>query len=269
VLIRVRHVMRYAYAEPVGYAVHSLRLTPASFKGQRVLGWQLRVEGTGTPLQFRDGHGNTVHLAAIAVVHRTLSVAAGGTIETADTNGVVEGLGSAAPPRVYLRETELTRPLAGICELAHSAEGSDSLGRLHALAAAIGERVLPVAVAGDTHTSAAEALAAGKGACQDHAHIFIAAARVLAIPARFVTGYLLREPEAEAAAHHVWAEAWVDGLGWVGFDVSNGICPTERYVRLAAGLDAAGTAPIIGARRGGAAEHVEVSVRVQQQNTQQ
>jgi transglutaminase-like putative cysteine protease len=267
VLIRVRHVMRSTYAEPVGYAVQSLRLTPASFKGQRVLDWQLRVEGAGAPLQFRDGHGNIVHLATVAVAHRSLIIEAGGTVETADANGVVDRLGSAAPPRVYLRETELTRPRAGICELAHSAGGSDSLGRLHALAAAIGERVLPVA--GAAHSGAAEALAAGEGAPQDHAHIFIAAARVLGVPARFVTGYLLREPEAEAAVHHVWAEAWVDGLGWVGFDVSNRICPTERYVRLAAGLDAAGTAPIIGARGGGAAEHLEVSVHVQQQNTQQ
>ena len=61
----------------------------------------------------------------------------------------------------------------------------------------------------------------------------------------------------------------MEALGWVGFDVANRICPTERYVRLAAGLDAGYAAPIIGSRRGGASEKLEVSVAVQQQSAQQ
>ncbi len=109
--------------------------------------------------------------------------------------------------------------------------------------------------------------------CQDHAHIFIAAARTLGIPARYVTGYLLMEDTSDGAgpaeAHHAWAEAWVESLGWVGFDVANRICPTERYVRLAAGLDAGYAAPIVGSRRGGADEKLDVSVAVQQQQSAQ
>jgi transglutaminase-like putative cysteine protease len=269
VLIRIRHITRYAYAEPVGYAVQCLRLTPASFRGQRVVDWRVHVEGAGEATQFKDGHGNLVHLATIAVEHRALTIEAEGTVETRDTSGVVDGLASSAPPRIYLRVTELTRPLDTIRELAHSAPATDSVGRLHALSAAIGDRVALVLGTSDAGTSAAQALAAGKGVCQDHAHIFIAAARALAIPARYVTGYLLLEPEAVAAAHHAWAEAWVEGLGWVGFDVTNRVCPTERYVRLATGLDATGAAPVIGARRGGAAERPEVSVLVQQQQNAQ
>jgi transglutaminase-like putative cysteine protease len=57
----------------------------------------------------------------------------------------------------------------------------------------------------------------------------------------------------------------VEGLGWVGFDVANRVCPTDRYVRLAAGLDAGYAAPIIGSRRGGETETLDVSVTVQQQ----
>jgi transglutaminase-like putative cysteine protease len=121
----------------------------------------------------------------------------------------------------------------------------------------------------DSHTGAAEALADGKGVCQDHAHIFIAAARTLGIPARYVTGYLVMADPGPAAAHHAWAEAYVEALGWVGFDVANRMCPTERYVRLAAGLDAGYTAPILGSRRGGAGETLDVSVAVQQQSAQQ
>jgi transglutaminase-like putative cysteine protease len=122
----------------------------------------------------------------------------------------------------------------------------------------------------DTATTAAEALRPGNGVCQDHAHIFIAAARVAAVPARYVTGYLLTDDGSPVAeAHHAWAEAWVDGIGWIGFDVANRICPTDRYVRMVAALDAYGAAPIRGSRRGGGAEQLEVQVFVQQQSIQQ
>ena len=116
-------------------------------------------------------------------------------------------------------------------------------------------------------TSAAQALSEGKGVCQDHAHIFIAAARTLGIPARYVTGYLLIDGQTTAQAHHAWAEAWVENLGWVGFDVANRTCPTEGYVRLACGLDAGYAAPIVGTRRGGETVTLEVAVTVEEQRS--
>ena len=105
--------------------------------------------------------------------------------------------------------------------------------------------------------------------CQDHAHIFISAAREAAIPARYVTGYLLLEDQEVADAHHAWAEAWVEGLGWLAFDVANRICPTDHYVRIGAGLDAQYATPIRGSNRGGVGESLEVEVRVAQSMSQQ
>ena len=273
-LISVRHITRYAYAEPVSYAIQSLRLTPATFKGHRIVDWRVHVAGAGQPLQFRDGFGNLVHLITVGP-HHNLTIDASGTVETADSNGVVDGLADPSPPRVYLRETPQTRPEPAIRGLARSVTASDRLGHLHALATVIRDGVDYVPGSTDAHTNAAEALAAGKGVCQDHAHIFIAAARSLGIPARYVTGYLLLEQPTAATAHHAWAEAWVEDMGWVGFDVANRICPTDRYVRLAAGLDAKGAAPISGSRRGGETESLDVSVEVrrhavlQQQSAQQ
>ena len=112
-------------------------------------------------------------------------------------------------------------------------------------------------------------LAAGVGVCQDHAHIFISAARACGIPARYITGYLLMDESHPAEAHHAWAEAWIEGLGWVGFDVANCICPTEKYVRLAAALDAYYAAPVRGSRRGGDAEKLDVAVNVRHEAAQQ
>jgi transglutaminase-like putative cysteine protease len=268
-LISIRHLTRYSYAEPASYAIQSLRLTPASFRGQRVRGWQVAVPGAGPPLSFKDGFGNLVHLVTINAPHDGLAIEASGTVETEDCNGVIAGLPNVTPPRVFLKETPQTRPDAAIRALASSAAGKDTLERLHGLLGAIRDRVEYVAGVTDAHTGAAEALADGKGVCQDHAHIFICAARTLAIPARYVTGYLVLAERSVSQAHHAWAEAWVEGLGWVGFDVANRICPTERYVRLACGLDAGYAAPIVGSRRGGDGETLDVSVEVQQQSAQQ
>ena len=145
----------------------------------------------------------------------------------------------------------------------------DLLDRLHALAGIVRDRVDYEVGSTDAHTGAAEALADGKGVCQDHAHIFISAARTLGVPARYVTGYLVLGEQSRSEAHHAWAEAWVEGLGWVAFDVANRICPTERYVRLAVGLDAGCAAPVVGSRRGGQHELLDVSVDVREQNAQQ
>jgi transglutaminase-like putative cysteine protease len=204
---------------------------PAPFKGQRLADWQVRVTGCPKPLEFRDGFGNTVLLVTVSTPHSEMTIEAAGTVETEDCNGVVAGLPKSVPPRVFLKETPQTRPDAAIRALAQSVPVTGAIERLHALAAAVRDRVEYVEGATDAHTGAAEALGDG--------------------------------------ANHAWAEAHVEALGWVGFDVANGICPSDRYVRLACGLDAGYAAPIVGSRRGGAGESLDVRVAVQQQSAQQ
>jgi transglutaminase-like putative cysteine protease len=118
---------------------------------------------------------------------------------------------------------------------------------------------------GTTHvgTTAAEALAGGAGVCQDHAHVFIAGARSLGVPARYVGGYLcLEENEEEQQAGHAWVEAYDPARGWVGLDPANGVLPGERYVRTSVGLDYASAAPVRGVRRGKGYETLQVGVQV-------
>ena len=112
-------------------------------------------------------------------------------------------------------------------------------------------------------TTAAEAFALRRGVCQDLTHIFIAAARRLEIPARYVGGHFYRADGVTAQdAGHAWVEAYVENLGWVGFDPTNGIGTTEAHVRVAIGLDYLGAAPVRGTRHGGGNETMAVSVRV-------
>ena len=100
--------------------------------------------------------------------------------------------------------------------------------------------------------------------CQDHAHIFLSAARLLGHPARYVSGYLMMQDRVDQDATHAWAEVHFDALGWVGFDVSNRISPDSRYVRVATGLDYREAAPIYGMRHGDSDEALSVTVQVEQ-----
>lgn len=259
-LISIRHVTRYTYPEPAAYSVQSLRLQPPSFRGQKVLSWSVKTSAPGEPMRFVDGFGNQVALIAINAPHRELLIEAEGQVETQNFNGVVRDLACGANPRVFLRETPQTSANAAIRDLAASVEEKDQLACMHALTERIAAEVAYEKGMTNAHTCAAEALAAGKGVCQDQAHVLIAVARTLKIPARYVTGYLAQDNDDESEAHHAWAEAWIEGLGWVGFDVTNNICPTDTYVRLTTGLDAASAAPITGSRRGGGQEILHVSV---------
>ena len=87
----------------------------------------------------------------------------------------------------------------------------------------------------------------------------------MGLPARYVSGYLRMDGQDEQSATHAWAEAHVEGLGWVGFDVSNAISPDTRYVRVATGLDYTEAAPVSGHRYGAATENMDVTLQVTQQ----
>lgn len=268
-LISVRHVTRYTYAQPARYQVQSLRLTPSPFEGQRILSWSIKAPAIERAVRFRDGYGNTGHLLAVNEPTAEIVIEASGLIETSDRAGVVRGLVETAPLRVYLRQTPITAADEAIRKLAASASGDDPLGKLHALMHAVRDAVDYRIGVTSAHTTAAEALAAGEGVCQDHAHVFIAAARHLGCPARYVSGYFLAGGEEPAEAGHAWAEAYVDGIGWIAFDPANRFCPTVNYVRLACGLDATSAAPVRGTRNGGHTEDLDVMVEVQPQQQQQ
>lgn len=268
-LLNIKHTTTYRYDTLARYAIESLRLTPPSFEGQKVVSWSLSAPGIERAARFQDGFGNLVHLTALHDEHDSITIEATGVVETQDRIGVARGLPEPTPLRVFRRQTPRTAADEAIRELALKSKGGCTLDQLHRLMHNVREAVTYEIGSTHTHTSAAEALADGKGVCQDCAHIFISAARVLGIPARYVNGYFLSGTPDPSDAHHAWAEAWVEGLGWVGFDPANLMCPTERYVRLATGLDAGTAAPIRGTRKGGENETLDVIVEVQQQGAQQ
>ncbi len=263
--LRITHTTTYDYDEPVGYALQQVRLTPITNSQQTVHNWHLDIEGGEAELSYLDQHKNQTTLVQATPGVTQVKFTAHGEVETNDTAGVLGRVYGKAPLWLFQQQTERTAPGKNVRMLAKTLSGSDDeVAKLHALSSEI-LKAVPYGEANTfTGTTAEEALLGGGGVCQDHAQIFISVARLVGIPARYVSGYLMMNDRIEQDASHAWAEAHLDGLGWVGFDVSNGISPDERYVRLATGLDSLEAAPISGVRQGNANESMIVSLQVQQ-----
>lgn len=248
--IAIRHHLSLNLGEGVPRAIQHLLLTPQTSSVQTVREWRIEVDGLDDPAGFLDAYGNRAHLASQTRPEPELVIAVEGIVETHDRNGVVGRLAGEPVPALYRRVTALTKPMGAITQKFRNAPrtGKDRIPLLHALMARVGE-VLDPAEPEQSQSQSAEgqSQAQSQGGVSheaaDYAHAFIGAARALEIPARYVTGYLAAEGD-EAARFHAWAEAWDDGLGWIGFDAMLQICPVERHVRVASALDALSAAPV-------------------------
>ncbi|MBD8890209.1 transglutaminase family protein [Roseibium litorale] len=267
--LTVRHKTRYRYETPLANAMQQLRLTPRDCAGQKVIEWSIDAPCIDRATSYTDAFDNIVHMISEQKTTESVEITATGIVETEDRAGVIGEERSETPVRVFTRMTQVTQPNQAIRRLGAIADQNDKIAGFHELMHAIRDKVDYRTGVTETHATAASALAAGEGVCQDHAHIFISAARSIGIPARYVSGYLLLDEEQASEAHHAWAEVYVEGIGWLAFDISNGICPTDRYIRLTTGLDSRSAAPIRGIRFGGKDENMNVEVEVNQAASQQ
>lgn len=261
--LAIRHVTRYSYDSPVSYGLQQVRLTPKSRAGQHIAEWSTHVHGGRIEVSFDDAHANRVQLVSLDAGATEVVLTAEGVVEISDGSGIIGAQGGYMPLWMFLRPTDRTRRGPGTMALAREVRGmEDQLAQMHALSEAVREAVPYATGTTDVNMTAEEAVAAGTGVCQDHAHVFVTAARLLDRPARYVSGYLKMNDRDDQDATHAWAEAHVEKLGWVGFDISNGISPDERYVRVATGLDYSDAAPVSGLRHGAGLEKMSVTVNV-------
>jgi transglutaminase-like putative cysteine protease len=264
--LKIQHKTHYTYDAPVHYGLQQIRLRPKSRAGQTVEDWHIEVAGGQVEVSFEDEHANAVELVSFEPGNCEIEITCRGTVENQDRSGVVGPQGGFVPLWLFQRSTALTTAGPQVRALAESApKGGNELESLHALSDHILARIPYSTDQAASDLRAEDVLSAGHGVCQDHAHVFITAARLLGYPARYVSGYLMINDRVDQDASHAWAEAHVPDLGWVGFDISNGISPDARYVRVATALDYRGAAPISGLRYGHAAEEMSVSLQVQQQ----
>jgi len=272
--IHISHATTYHYETPPIGVTQMLRLTPRNHDGQYVVGWRIELSEDCLLHQHEDAFGNITHSFTAEGPFSKLSVTVDGEVETQDTHGLVNGAVERFPPALFLRETALTQADAAIADFAEATragagQGVDTLALLHFLLNEINREITFDTSPTQVATTAAEAFALRRGVCQDLTHIFIAAARQLGIPARYIGGHFYRADGVTAQdAGHAWVEAHIENLGWVGFDPTNGISTTDAHVRVAAGLDYLGAAPVRGTRYGGSGETLKVAVHVEQARQQ-
>ncbi len=272
--IRISHATTYHYDTPPTGVTQLLRLTPRNHDGQYVVSWRIDLSDDCLMHQHEDAFGNITHSFTAEGPFNKLSVTVDGEVETQDTNGLVKGAIERFPPALFLRETDLTHADAAISDFAETTragagKGVDKLALLHELMKGLNREITFDTSPTQTATTAAEAFTLRRGVCQDLTHIFIAAARQLGIPARYIGGHFYRADGVTAQeAGHAWVEGYVENLGWVGFDPTNGISATDAHVRVAAGLDYLGASPVRGTRYGGSGETLKVAVHVEQARQQ-
>jgi len=270
--IRISHATTYAYDTPPTGVTQLLRLTPRDHDGQHVVSWRIDLSVDCLLHQHEDAFGNIIHSFTAEGPFKNLTVEVEGEVETQDTNGLVSGAIERFPPQFYLRETALTRTDPAIADFARTiraATNGDTLAVLHALLTALNREIAFDTDPTHAATTAEEAFGLRRGVCQDIAHIFVAAARTLGIPARYIGGHFRRADGVTALdAGHACVETYVENLGWIGFDPTNAICTTEAHVRVAVGLDYLGAAPVRGTRFGGGGETLTVAIRIDQARQQ-
>jgi len=188
----VRHQTVYGYPASAGRVAMRLKLVPVDTPGQKVHDWQVSINGEALTNFRPNSYGE---MEAVWVRHDSLNeavIVAEGLVETRETHGIGGLPQCRVDARYFLRDTALTRASDAIrAMVAALPEGDGPLAQLHALSAAISDAVQYRPGVTGADTTAAQAFALGAGVCQDHAQIFLAGARLLGVPARYVSGYLL------------------------------------------------------------------------------
>lgn len=258
--ITISHQLTLPLGSGNARTVQHVLLTPISGPTQRVTNWSIEMPGMDTAARFVDAFGNRALLVGQSKLEGNIAIMVAGEVETTDRNGVLGRLTGEPVIALYRRVTPLTKPDPRILDQFLDA---DRRGGRIALFHGIMERIAELYRYGDieepepgdaaqtqsqdgqsqSQSAAHEADDREQVDAETFAHAFIGTVRALDIPARYVTGYLAGD-EDRPAAFHAWAEAYDDSLGWIGFDAALGICPIDRHVRVAAGLDALSTQPV-------------------------
>jgi transglutaminase-like putative cysteine protease len=264
--IKVDYSTTYDYSLLASDVVQLLRVEPSGHDDQHIVNWRIDTDTDGHLRRGHDAFGNVIHMFYADAPIRRLALHVTGEVDTSETHGILRGTAEPLPPSVYLRTTALSTADAAILNFARAhcqstGTGIDALATCHALLTGLYDCMAFDADVTHSHTDAVHAFGLKAGVCQDYSHIFVAAARSLGIPSRYVSGHLVRaDGLVTQPAGHAWVEAWLDDLGWVGFDPTNGTSTSAAYLRVAIGLDYLDAAPVRGARRGGGDETMVVSV---------
>ena len=273
----IQHTTQFRYDAQIRESTMELRMQPRSEGSGRCLSFDLHIAPRPRVFAYRDCWNNLVHAFDVPGFHQELEIKA---------TAIVENVGEGSTPSVctwadldaatneddfwdfllpskFARRTERLTALIQEWQIARR---DDPLSLLNELSEKIyrGFEYVPSATRADSPID--EALEGRRGVCQDFTHIFIAAAREIGIPCRYVSGYLYHGDNSRdrsvATATHAWPEAWLPGNNWIGFDPTNNLLTAERHIRTAVGRDYADVPPTRGVFKGRATTDLSVAVEV-------
>ncbi len=266
----ITHSTEYAYSRPVALDPHIIRLRPRDDGSQRLLSFKLAIgPEPARRTEHLDAEGNTVTQVWFAGETGRVVVETACEVETLRVNPydfVLTDHEAAIVPVVYPRSERRTlAPYAdgsgvdaAVKALAESVAASVQWETL-AFLPALSERICRICrhVSRDEGPArpASSTISSREGACRDMAVLFIDACRSQGLAARFVSGYQEGAAEWESHELHAWAEVYLPGAGWRGFDPTHGLAAGVSLVAVAAALEPANAAPLTGAYRGNDAAH--------------
>ncbi len=276
----VRHITEFRYVEPVRESVMEVRLHPRTDNHQTCFMFELGVQPSARVNEYRDALGNVVHYFDIPARHDALRLESRALVDVGERLSPPDKLGSDAwgqleedvesgdfwemlLPSRFARSSETLETVAGQMNMTRR---DDPLTVLRELNYRIYSDFSYEPLTTHANSPIEDALKNRAGVCQDFAHIFIAIARRLRIPCRYVSGYLFHrreDPDRSAQdSSHAWAEAYLPEIGWVGFDPTNNLVAGERHITVALGRDYADVPPTRGVFKGNAAGELRVGVQV-------
>ncbi|MCD7440628.1 transglutaminase family protein [Streptomyces lincolnensis] len=270
--LRIRHITRVAYAQAAVSSHNEVRMTPLTLPGQTTLDARVTVSPTATTWSYWDYWGTQVTGFDLMDPHADLTITASSLVETHPPGGLptAPSWAEIAEQTARSRLSEFASPTprttmpAELVERARqAAAGLDPHETVVTVSSMVADRVSYLPGTSTVNTSAAEAWEQGAGVCQEIAHVTLALLRGLGLPARYVSGYLHPEREAElhrpvAGQSHAWVEYWAGD--WCGYDPTNRTRADESHVVVGRGRDYDDVTPHKGVYRGVAGGPPEVTV---------
>lgn len=265
--LEIVHSTRYHYTGPIAETVMEVRLRPMDGNGQRCLDFALELTHGVKAKTYVDGFGNHVHYFNLVRPHSGLNVVSRSTVETGlapDASAGEDLVEDFLRFRSPVKDVEGVRELARRHAIGDPSSPENVESALDGLTETISREFTYDRSVTNVYSAVDDVLEVRGGVCQDFAHLFIAAARAMNVPARYVSGYIHSPGDRESTASHAWAEAWVPGRGWIGFDATHPVRTTPHHVRLAVGRDYTDAAPTRGVYVGSAGSDMTISVKTRE-----
>ena len=275
--LRIEHTTSVTYAGPVLTSFNEARMTPLTLPTQVTLESRVTA-GPGVPVwAYNDYWGTFVSVFDLPEPHDNLVIRAAATVETEPPGAIPAAEERASWAQLgekvtdgrlleFLTPTALTAVTREISAAAIAATaGLSPDAAAEAISGRVREHVTYVPGTTGVRTNAQEAWDKGQGVCQDMAQLTLALMRAVGLPARYVSGYLHPQADAEPGTtavgqSHAWVEYWAGS--WVPLDPTSGAAVGERHVVVARGRDYADVPPLKGIYHGPSGGDIRVTVEV-------